>query len=76
MERPFWDLVSQTLSPRGRGRTLFAELGLSLRWPRAGVRDTGPLINKLKTTPTPNKNGSYGIKGGGSYAIEVGLRMP
>ena len=34
------------------------------------------LINKLKTTPTPNKNGSYGIKGGvrmpyfgGPYAI-------
>ena len=25
-------------------------------------------INKLKTTPTPNKNGSYGIKGG--------VRMP
>ena len=39
----------------------------------------GPLLNKLKTTPTPNKNGSYGIKGGGSvrhksrssYAIKV-----
>ena len=39
------------------------------------------LINKLKTTPTPNKNGSYGIKGGGgfvchksrsSYAVKVG----
>ena len=25
-------------------------------------------LNKLKTTPTPNKNGSYGIKGG--------VRMP
>ena len=29
-------------------------------------------LNKLKTTPTPNKNGSYGIKGGGSYAIKGG----
>ena len=36
----------------------------------------GPCVNKLKTTPTPNKNGSYGIKGGvhmpyfgGPYAI-------
>ena len=29
-----------------------------------------PEFNKLETTPTPNKNGSYGIKGGGgSYAI-------
>ena len=28
-----------------------------------------PKINKLKTTLTPNKNGSYGTKGGGSYAI-------
>ena len=27
------------------------------------------IVNKLKTTPTPNKNGSYGIRGGGSYAI-------
>ena len=26
-------------------------------------------INKLKTTPTPNENGSYGIEVGGSYAI-------
>ena len=26
-------------------------------------------FNKLKTTPTPNKNGSYGIKGGGQYGI-------
>ena len=26
------------------------------------------LFNQLKTTPTPNKNGSYGIKGG--------VRMP
>ena len=39
------------------------------------------MVNKLKTTPTPNKNGSYGIKRGGfvchksrtSYAIKVGL---
>ena len=30
-------------------------------------------INKLKTTPTPYKNGSYGIKGeGGLYAIFLG----
>ena len=27
-------------------------------------------FNKLKTTPTPNKNGSYGIDGGGG-----GVRM-
>ena len=35
-------------------------------------------LNKLKTTPTPNKNGSYGIKGGSYawYAIKVGVRMP
>ena len=26
------------------------------------------VLNKLKTTPTPNKNGSYGVK--------VGVRMP
>ena len=39
-----------------------------------------PIFNKLKTTPTPNKNGSYSIKLGGfvchksrsSYAIKVG----
>ena len=37
---------------------------------------TPPRFNKLKTTPTPNKNGSYGINGGGPYAIEVGVRMP
>ena len=37
------------------------------------------VFNKLKTTPTPNKNSSYGIKGGfvchksrSSYAIKVG----
>ena len=36
-------------------------------------------LNKLKTTPTPNKNGSYGIKGGfichksrSAYAVKVG----
>ena len=35
-----------------------------------------PIVNKLKTTPTPNNNGSYGIKWGvrapyfgGPYAI-------
>ena len=40
----------------------------------------GCTFNKLKTTPTPNKNSSYGIKGGfvchksrSSYAIKVGL---
>ena len=27
------------------------------------------ILNKLETTPTPNKNGSYETKGGGSYAI-------
>ena len=31
---------------------------------------------KLKTTPTLNKNGSYGMKRGGSYAIFLGVRMP
>ena len=42
------------------------------------LQKLGP-VNKLKTTPTPNKNGSYGIKGGfvchksqSSYAIKVG----
>ena len=37
-------------------------------------------FSKLKTTPTPNKNGSYGVKSGfvchksrSSYAIKVGL---
>ena len=29
-------------------------------------------VNKLKTTPTPNKNGSYGIKRGLAYAIVWG----
>ena len=34
-----------------------------------------PKINKLKTTPTPNKNGSYGVKGG--FACHIfGVRMP
>ena len=33
------------------------------------------LVNKLKTTPTPNRNGSYGIRNG-SYSIQVGVRMP
>ena len=32
------------------------------------------IFNKLKTTPTSNKNGSYAVKGGG--AIKVGVRMP
>ena len=26
-------------------------------------------LNKLKTTPTPNQNSAYGMKGWGSYAI-------
>ena len=29
-------------------------------------------VDKLKTTPTPNKNGSYGIKRGGSHAVFLG----
>ena len=44
------------------------------RWPKYRY------FNKLKTTPTPNKNGSYGIKGGfvchksrNSYGVKVGL---
>ena len=45
------------------------------------MTDSGhALVNKLKTTPTPNKNGSYGKKSRGSYghksrslhAIKVG----
>ena len=32
---------------------------------RAGFNLCLRSFNKLKTTPTPNKNGSYGIKGGG-----------
>ena len=28
-----------------------------------------PNLNKLKTTPTPHENGSYGIKWGGPYAM-------
>ena len=48
--------------------------------PKHTVFLRGRFLNKLKTTPTPNKIGSYGIKGGGSvchksrssYAIKVG----
>ena len=48
---------------------------------RSKTRQVQPeSINKLKTTPTPNKNGSYGIEGGGfvchksrsSYSMTVG----
>ena len=35
---------------------------------QVAVTDFAMDCNKLKTTPTPNKNGSYSIKGG-SYAI-------
>ena len=31
----------------------------------AAISEPEALFNKLKTTPTPNRNGSYGIKGGG-----------
>ena len=33
-----------------------------------------PILNQLKTTPTPIKNGLYEIRegGGGSYAISLG----
>ena len=53
------------------------------RIPRMNSRnslDRSFAFNKLKTTPTPNKNGSYGIKGGfvchrswSSYVMKVGL---
>ena len=33
-------------------------------------------VNKLKTTPTPNKNGSYCIKTGGFVCHILGVRMP
>ena len=55
---------------------LTLEIGFALsclRWKIGLVFFTyGSPFNKLKTTPTPNKNGSYGIKGGGSYAIFLG----
>ena len=48
--------------------------------PKHNFTSKNSTVNKLKTTPTPNKNGLYGIEGGGfvrhkrrsSYAIKVG----
>ena len=39
---------------------------------KAGNPRAVPSIHKLKTTPTPNKDGSYDIKGG----FVFGVRMP
>ena len=70
-----------TLFHRGGNRRAFRLPGenfIAFLGPRFGRMELAPNLNKLKTTPTPNKNGSYGIKGGGGgwYAIKVGVRMP
>ena len=64
--------ISHMHSSFGRPR---ATLGCSLKSLSTDeVLGSGvPRVNKLKTTPTPNKNGSYGMKGGGgSYDTFLG----
>ena len=59
------------------GKALFSCVGASIDFTiHLGLSCFGGhSVNKLKTTPTPNKNGSYGIKWGSVCHI-FGVRMP
>ena len=58
------------LSPQIRASNLISAISIPIR-PLTPTFFRGfDKVDKLKATPTPNKNGSYGIKGG--YAIKGG----
>ena len=78
-ESQFLRIASATMSGREKTPRLPFD-GQDVPWPCISrLEMSTTCFNKLKTTPTPNKNGLYGIKGGfvrhksrSLYAIKVG----